>query len=127
MLKSRHFSQRTTTSTREMKMNGTHTLHIDTLILPAIVLKIVSLYYLSLRAAWASRADNFQNYGGKDQCIYKCNVWPFIFISLVDVVVLWEKCLDFNMAIYSKPVVAILRGFFTMWALKNRAGHTLLT
>ena len=47
--------------------NEWHTLHIDTLILPAIVLKIVSLYYLSLRAAWASRADNFQNYGGKDQ------------------------------------------------------------
>ena len=47
--------------------NEWHTLHIDTLILPAIILNIVSLHYLSLRAAWASRADNFQNYGGKDQ------------------------------------------------------------
>ena len=46
---------------------GKSTLHIDTLILPAIILTIVSLHYLSLRAAWASRADNFQNYGGKDQ------------------------------------------------------------
>ena len=30
------------------------TLHIDTLILPAMILKIVSLQNLSLRAAWAS-------------------------------------------------------------------------
>ena len=30
-----------------------NTLHIDTLILPAIILKIFSLHDLSLRAAWA--------------------------------------------------------------------------
>ena len=42
------------------------TLHIDTLILPAIILKIVSLHDLSLRAAWA--CYYFQN-----KC-YLCNV-----------------------------------------------------
>ena len=45
----------------------THITYRNKLTLPAIILNIVSLHYLSLRAAWASRADNFQNYGGKDQ------------------------------------------------------------
>ena len=62
------------------------TLHIDedTLILPAIILKIVSFHEVPLKAALGGQAnngqaalmgkmmqgDNFQNYGEKDQCIY---------------------------------------------------------
>ena len=63
-----------------------NTLHIDTLILPAIILKIFFLHDLSLRAAWAGHwllgqlkehperqigeGDNFQNKGSTIQCIY---------------------------------------------------------
>ena len=47
------------------------TLHIDTLILPAMILKIVSFHDFPLKAdGGKSWKENFQNYGGKDQCIY---------------------------------------------------------
>ena len=63
------------------------TLFIDTLIFPAIILKIVSFHVSTLRPTLASywllgaagsssiegqnmEGDNFQNYGGKDLCIY---------------------------------------------------------
>ena len=63
---------------------GKYTLYIDTLILPALILKIVSFHDFPQKsclgrpfAAWPVQAsfgekimegDNFQNYGGKYQC-----------------------------------------------------------
>ena len=57
------------------------TLHIDTMILPAIILKIVSLQDLSLRDAWAGhsllakgalrdKSLKFQNKSSMTQCIH---------------------------------------------------------
>ena len=50
--------------------NEWHTLHIDTLILPAIILKIVCSAGPSSSERQIAKGDNTQNYGGKDQCIY---------------------------------------------------------
>ena len=70
------------------------TLHIDTLIFPAIILKNVGLHDLSLRAAWACHwllgrikepkrqiveGDNFQDKCSTIQCMYIFNV-HFIYL-----------------------------------------------
>ena len=47
---------------------------IDTLILPAIILKIFSFHdelaEHPMAGQTSMKGDNFPNYGGKDQCIY---------------------------------------------------------
>ena len=55
-------------------VHNTSTLHIDTLILPAIILKIFSFHdelaEQPMAGQTSMKGDNFPNYGGKDQCIY---------------------------------------------------------